>query len=385
MRSRPNTPTARQTRKPRNRVACKRCHDRRVKCDVSATGTPCTGCTAANLDSQCHIVTSKRGRGDNGRFSCLGSSETLQLPVTPREDVAESADSSGSRPADAGSASASEQNQRPYDDEADVWTKVVSQDSATLAEARRIVYVGEPWTLAYVMQWKGRGHQGHSQDADDAANHPLAESPTAVHVSVPMDTSSTPAANNRLIDSESGLPTPRAPELSTGSQKALVDSYFARHHTLYPAMNENSFRAALRDGTVSSCLRHSVLYAGALHAPDPVIYRAGFDSRQECLLSLYRRAKFAYFMSDNERTTDQLSSIQSALLLHNMWEGPNAALDPLTWLGLAIRMAQNIGMHRSTQSSSLRASDKRLWKRVWWCLYVRLLCSSHSFLMSQCC
>lgn len=252
-------------------------------------------------------------------------------------------------------------------DEADVWSKVVSHDTAAPTEGRRVMYVGEPWTLAYVMQWKGRGNQG----PDDGSTAGLADSPTPVHVSVPVDNSASPAAQQQATSA--AITSAAKSDLPLEIQQALVDSYFARDYVLYPIVDQRSFRASLRNGTVSPCLLFSVFYAGALHAPDPIIYRAGFDSRQACLLSLYRRAKVAFCQCDDDGVIDQLSYIQAAFLLHNMWQSPNATMDPWTWLGLATRMAQNIGMHRSTKHSALPASEKRLWKRMWWCLHVCLI------------
>lgn len=52
---------------------------------------------------------------------------------------------------------------------------------------------GEPWTLAYVIQWKGRGNQG----PDGASNSGLADSPTPVHVSVLVHNSASPATQQQ--------------------------------------------------------------------------------------------------------------------------------------------------------------------------------------------
>ena len=150
-------------------------------------------------------------------------------------------------------------------------------------------------------------------------------------------------------------------------QSALIDAYFAYDHTLYPVIAQSDFRDAFRSGTVSKLLLLSVFYAGALHVDDAVVYRICSKGRLDCLQSFYTRAK-AVFDADSER--DRVSVVQSAYLLHNWWQHPNATMDPWTWLGLAIRLAQNLGMHRSTDKSPLSPSDRSLYKRIWWCLYV---------------
>lgn len=166
-----------------------------------------------------------------------------------------------------------------------------------------------------------------------------------------------------------------ANQLSKEPQTALIDAYFAHNHAVYPIIPEERFRAGLADQTGSPLLLSAVLYAGALHAPDSVIHRAGFESRQACLGSLYGRAKRSFFEEENavEIGNRQFSRVQATFLFHTMWPIPTATMDPWTWLGLAIRLAQKMGMHRRAMKSSLRDNDDRkLWKRTWWLLFVSL-------------
>ncbi|CAH0054235.1 unnamed protein product [Clonostachys solani] len=364
----PSSPKA--TKKRRSRIACKRCHDRRVRCDVSVIGTPCSGCTASNLDLECQILNSKRVRGGNGRFSTRDVPEMPQRPLTPLESISGQTEREENPPSPEETEDSGSTSQQVPADETDIWSRVVSYQTRLPSDGQRVVYVGEPWTLAYVMQWKGRQRQGMA-DVAGSPNGLSTESPTAVHVSVPIENHTSPDSQLQSQSSTTTVSTANASNLPADIQRALIKSYFSRHNILYPVLDNRRFSELSRSHTVDPCLHLAVLYAGALHVPDPIIYRAGFDSRQACLISLYRRAKHIFFQNDDDGTVDQLSYIQSAFLLHNMWQGPNATLNPWTWLGLAIRMAQNIGMHRSTQSSSLPEADKRLWKRIWWCLYTR--------------
>ncbi|CAG9977785.1 unnamed protein product [Clonostachys byssicola] len=293
-----------------------------------------------------------------------------QRPLTPLESISGQTESVGNQPSPEETKGSGSASQPAPADEADMWSRVVSYQTRLPSDGQRVIYVGEPWTLAYVMQWKGRQRQG-MVDVAGSPNGLSTESPTAIHVSVPIENQTSPDSQRQPQSSTGAVSTANASDLPADIQQALVKSYFSRHNILYAVLDSRRFSEQSRSHTLDPCLHLAVLYAGALHVPDPIIYRAGFDSRQACLISLYRRAKKIFFQNDDDGTVDQLSYIQSAFLLHNMWQGPNATLDPWTWLGLAIRMAQNIGMHRSTQSSSLPEPDKRLWKRIWWCLYTR--------------
>lgn len=371
-------------KKTRSRIACKRCHDRRVRCDAEKAGTPCSQCREVNLGHACQLISSRRFRGNNGRFFCRDMHNKVQTTGSIMSPISEVSNSMQSLPAE--HLESQGQNDgiedvapsetslvRAASTEADVWSKVVSYDHSRPADGRRVLYVGEPWTLAYVMQWKSQRHEVRRGD-EHSVHEMVAESPQGVHVQVPMDDSvpSPPqpvaAASPASITSQSNLSMER--------QQELIDSYFTRNHRLYPILNQQDFRSAFRAGTLSPTLALAVFYAAALHIPDPVIYRMGFDCRKTCLLTFYGRAKNSFFANDDDSSTDQLSHIQAAFLLHNMWQGPNANMDPWTWLGLGIRMAQNIGMHRSTRQSSLSETDQKLWKRIWWCYYVSFIPSS---------
>lgn len=368
--------------KPRSRQACNRCHARRVRCDASVQGIPCSGCIASNLSGACRLIESRKGRDGSGRFSTRtnssGSVTRSQPPAGPESEtrsttLAVSPDSTvqeqqGSIEAGQG-ADEPELIQRPAS-EADQWSKIVSQDVVrSMKDSRRITYVGESWNLSYMMQWKS--HAAALNDSNDSRFQHTSPSETTdgdspcFHIPMPsqQDTRSSRPANQFGTRQDQILPS--------HVQLAMIDAYFAYHHVHYPIVAEQEFQASLADKSVSPLLLSAVLYAGAIHVSDQVIYRAGFDSRQVCLKKLYHHSKMIFFTDDeNAEICDQLSRVQTAFLLHHMWLSPNSTMDCWNWLSLTVRLAQNMGMHRSTTRTSMAEEDKKLWKRIWWSLYV---------------
>lgn len=161
-------------------------------------------------------------------------------------------------------------------------------------------------------------------------------------------------------------------QLPRGVQLTLIDTYFAHSHILYPIMSEQAFRASFASMAASPILLPAVLFVGAIHAPDLVIHRARFESREDCLGNLYDRAKKAFFEGDKD--TDTLPSVQAAFLLHHMWSTQHVKMDPRTWLGLAVQLAQKMGMHCTTARSALKDThQQKLWKRIWWLLSVSIM------------
>lgn len=362
--------------KSRSRQACKRCHDRRVRCDVTVKGIPCSGCVAGNLDGACRVLESRKVRGEDGRFSARASDPTSQMsPASPAEarsaklpevPTRRLASPGQQSPSEEASILADEEDHQPAHrpaSDADQWSNIISRNVASVPDGHRMTYVGESWNLSYMIQWNESTKPGIEQPCPSERE---SDSPR-VHIAMPMSQDTPSPRSVEALTKLSG----RVP---TAIYLSLIDAYFNHNHIHYPVIAEQEFRGSFANKTVPPLLLSAVLYAGSIHAPDSVIYRAGFNSRQECLRTLYVRSKSMFFEEENDTgTSDQLCRVQAAFLLHHMWLSPTCTMDCWTWLSLAIRLAQNMGMHRSTSRSSLREDDRKLWKRIWWSLYVGFL------------
>lgn len=369
--------------KSRSKQACNRCHARRVRCDASVHGIPCSGCIASNLAEACRLMESRKGRDGSGRFSTKtinhGSTTRSQLSTgSVGEARSTTAAASPDFPmqqqyggVEAGLDSDEPELVRRAASEADQWSKIVSQDVSSMKDSRRITYVGESWNLSYMMQWKS--HAAAMHDCNDPRFRHTSPSDTTdgdspcFHIPMPLqqDAQSPRSAKPSCTFQDHILPS--------NVRLAMIDAYFAHHSVHYPIIAEHEFRTSFNDKSVSQLLLSAVLYAGAIHVSDQVIYRAGFDSRQVCLRKLYNHSKMIFFTEDdNVEISDQLSRVQAAFLLHHMWLSPNSTMDCWNWLSLAVRLAQNMGMHRSTTRTTMVEEDRKLWKRIWWSLYVSL-------------
>ena len=45
--------------------------------------------------------------------------------------------------------------------------------------------------------------------------------------------------------------------------------------------------------------------------------------------------------------------------------------DSWHWIGIAVSLSQTIGLHRNPARSNVPESQRRLWKRLWWCCFYR--------------
>ncbi|KAJ9492392.1 hypothetical protein VN97_g842 [Penicillium thymicola] len=111
-----------------------------------------------------------------------------------------------------------------------------------------------------------------------------------------------------------------------------------------------------------------MLFIGVSLCSDTALNTTGFNNRYQAKEVFYQRAKDIY---DSGWETDTVIKLQSLFLL-SFWRGsPTEERDVRFWLGAAISLAQKKGMHVMSKLSFLNTKDQKLWKRIWWALYVR--------------
>lgn len=148
----------------------------------------------------------------------------------------------------------------------------------------------------------------------------------------------------------------------------LVAQFFAVVHPSYPVLAKAAFLDSLRSNSFSYQLVQAVLAVAAAHCDWAMLQRAGFVSRREAVEAFYRRARALH---DGDAEPDKLAQIQTMFLMQFWWRAAADHRDPLWWLAGAVRMAQAMGLHRrSAARSRLRPADQRLWRRIWWLLFV---------------
>jgi transcriptional regulatory protein AMDR len=146
----------------------------------------------------------------------------------------------------------------------------------------------------------------------------------------------------------------------------LLEAYFRRINPGFPVVDERIFvqqyRARDPSNPPSLLLLQAILVAGAhvLHHDNP-------EKRDSCKAVFFRRAK-ALLDAGFERNRDTI--VQAALLLTWHTDGlEDVTANAWFWLGVAVRTAMGLGMHRDADGSTLVSHNKRMWRRVWWLLF----------------
>ncbi|KAF3007033.1 hypothetical protein E8E15_000258 [Penicillium rubens] len=148
----------------------------------------------------------------------------------------------------------------------------------------------------------------------------------------------------------------------------LLQAYFDWLHPCFPILDRADLQCDYQDSTLSPLLFQSMLFIGVSLCSDAVLITTGFDNRYQAKEVFYQRAKDIY---DSGWETDTVIKLQSLFLLSFWRGGPTEERDVRFWLGAAISLAQKKGMHVMSKLSFLNTKDQKLWKRIWWALYVR--------------
>lgn len=366
-----NDPKPQSTTKTRQRssIAYRTCNNRRVKCNVAANGVPCSNCDKAGLGKACRLIESKRGRKRKANsdasqtrpppFRTNGSAERNGSPSvgdSPRSTVP------GHRSESIPDLSVDKTDGQD-DTEGPETLYAQMLDTTTSPSKRReltkpggqVIYLGETFNLTYLL---------HQNSSEPQSAHRL-------HFPCPVDPESDSVKRSIVLD---GL----AMELlqRQGAFKLppvevcheLYRTYFRCVQPHYPILDPQDFATRYIDisDPPSWLLLQAVLFMAAGHCDISVLKAAGFKSRSEARLALFKRTKALY---DADHELDKVTIVQAIFLMSFWWATPMDQKDTWHWLGNAISLALTLGMHRSTRASDMNLRDQRLWKKIWWSLF----------------
>lgn len=183
--------------------------------------------------------------------------------------------------------------------------------------------------------------------------------------------------NNSMSSLETSQTLQRAPQpvmpfqqytedvLNHQLENTLIDAYFANYHTSYPFLHEATFRAQYNalvkrpEKRAWNMLLHVVLALGAwtiggVNGMDDMLYRkARLSSQEESMFE-----------------SGSLSLVQALLLLSNYAQKSNKPNTGWNYLGLAVRMAISLGLHRELPEWSISLFQREARRRVWWGLFI---------------
>jgi hypothetical protein len=150
------------------------------------------------------------------------------------------------------------------------------------------------------------------------------------------------------------------------------------HVPTFKAEYENLWKARLDDPTQTQgtshfiCLLLAVLFAGSVVCPDIELLRALLldptQTREDLQKSLHERTSRALRQASFPRTPS-LETFTAYIIIQASWMRVEEPLTTCSFMGVAYRVAQMLGLHRDpSHFSSLKPVVAEVRRRVWWFL-----------------
>ncbi|KFY39549.1 hypothetical protein V495_05890 [Pseudogymnoascus sp. VKM F-4514 (FW-929)] len=170
---------------------------------------------------------------------------------------------------------------------------------------------------------------------------------------------------NNSAELPSQFPGPTAP-LAGYSESFFIDAYFRYYHTTYPFLHEQTFRAQYEGqsprprGETWPILLNTVLALGAWNVGDD---NSTMDDTFYHEVNRHMRDTSVFEVGN-------LALVQALALLSNYTQKRNKPNTGWNYLGLAVRMALSLGLHKEFPGWKISDLQREMRRRVWWGVYI---------------
>ncbi|OBT49998.1 hypothetical protein VE04_09534, partial [Pseudogymnoascus sp. 24MN13] len=293
-----------------------------VRCDAASLGVPCTNCVAFSIE--CKIPTPKRKKTQ----AAAAGSTRMKDSDSDRGDTAEAPSPGTESIASIGYAAPPPHSSGNFVAPSGTPTTQVGESQARQAEQDEGIYL-------HFMKPK-------------FSRAPIKEAGRVAYLG-----GAAPSSSHRAAVCDE-----------------LVESYFKWVAPIVPVINRTRFMRQYQDpkNPPSLLLLQSMLLAGSRVCVNPQLMDSQGSTTPAAMT--FDRARKALY--DANYDDYRVTVVQALVLMGWYWEGPeDVTRNVFYWSRVATIVAQGSGMHRSVDQSQLSATDKKLWKRIWWTLFTR--------------
>lgn len=145
-----------------------------------------------------------------------------------------------------------------------------------------------------------------------------------------------------------------------------MDAYFLNYHTSYPFVHEATFRAQFYEqiprphGPAWHILLNTILALGA--------WSIG-DDTSDLDITFYQEAR-SQLQQMSVFEAGNLTLVQALLLLSNYAQKRDKPNTGWNFLGLAVRMAMSLGLHKEFREWKISLLQREIRRRLWWGVYI---------------
>lgn len=155
------------------------------------------------------------------------------------------------------------------------------------------------------------------------------------------------------------------PDVNMHIIDAMIDGFFRTYHLSYPIVHEPRFRAQHSEvipRPEGNGWKALVYIVAALGAFSSSLEPSSVDG------ALFNLAKSHLSIDDLE--TGNMSFVQALALMSNYLQKRNKPNSGYNYLGLSMRMAMGLGLHKEFPKWEISPLELEIRRRVWWMLFV---------------
>ncbi|ORX48021.1 hypothetical protein DM01DRAFT_1338856 [Hesseltinella vesiculosa] len=382
-----------RTKRTRAKRSCDHCRKKKIKCDADVN-RPCSGC--ANSGRPCEFLVEQKKRGPASGFTKKnGYVEALESRLKRMEGLlasmaqTEASPSSDHPVATPDTDDASPSPCHDFDCQLDdngkfQHTDVIDADELssklegiTLTDYDRTSYLGISSGVHLLHKSLFKSKRCHRIHDDPNWIIQKVNDESEEHILVKAKSIDPPLQG--YIDRSLMLHLPPSISISQDTTDALVELYFDHFHGVFPVINKRAFLEQYFYQDPYPCDEYLLCVICAtslriLHLLSPTqLPPALLPIPLPAQISLYKalHAKVNR-LTENISSRSRITTIQAMILFILFVEPP--ASDPEDtsyWLktGLIVRMAQELGLHRSSSNWEMPPGEIELRRRIWYAIY----------------
>ncbi|KAM6529435.1 hypothetical protein FALCPG4_007571 [Fusarium falciforme] len=155
-------------------------------------------------------------------------------------------------------------------------------------------------------------------------------------------------------------------------QRELFQKYIQYVHPFMPILDLPSLLAPIArgkgSGHTSLLVFQAVMFTSAAFIDMDYYIARGQSDRKSVRKMYFERARLLY---DQDCESDRMALLQAVLLMTFWYERPEDEKETWYWTGIALSLAQVLGLHRNPEHLDVSPEMKCLRKRIWWSCFVR--------------
>ncbi|KAI8936555.1 hypothetical protein NX059_006956 [Plenodomus lindquistii] len=352
--------------KRRASKACQCCRARKVRCNVTEHGAPCTNCRLDEVD--CIVSESRRkkkwSKDDEQPAETSNSASNLNRKLASRDalDSVQSLNPGSSR----GSQDAESRRDEhvPHSIYQSHGNRINSITGFSDVSRRRSI----------TSQINGLPTLPFAPYGSNETRAPFFNNIPQKSLSAELPRFIKPLPSRIGPDEISYLEMKGALTVPKGALRSeMLRAYIEFVHPYMPLLDLHDFLAIIdradgSQGKVSLILFQAVMFAGCAFVDMHHLHTAGYATRKEARKDFFQKTRILY---DFDYESDRVSLVQALLLLTYYYETPDDQKDTWHWMGVATSVAHTIGLHRNPDNTNLDNKRVKLWKRIWWSTYMR--------------